>query len=310
MKALMKKGSVVSVCDTDRPRINAANDVLIRIALAGLCRTDMEVASGRIPCKDSLILGHEFSGIVERTGGDVDGLHQGDRVTVMPFLVEGAPVMRNGIPSYAKSRMMGVDCDGAFGEYTLVPASAVYRLPDHVSFIEGAYMEPIAASMAVLNASILPGQKGLIFGENRISRLTERILKAKRFTDISICDKNQTLPEDTYDFIIETSATTETLQKMMKAVKPGGRIVLKSRQPIPVALSITDLVMKDIAMEAVSYGDFQAGIDLVASGKLKIDDLFGDVSGLEDFESVFAKSRLGESKKLFFSAAGPDVWTR
>lgn len=302
----MKKNGGVFVCDADLPEISAPDDILIRVALGGLCRTDMEVAAGRIPSKDPLILGHEFSGIVERAGDSVDGFHQGDRVAVMPFIF---PV-RPDIPSYAKAKMMGVDCDGAFCEFIRVPASTAYHLPDNVSFMEGAYMEPVAASMAVLKASILPHQKGLIFGENRISRLTERVLKAKGFDDIAVCDKEQDMPENAFDFIVETSATTETFKKMIRAVRPGGRIVLKSRQPVPVALTVTDLVMKDISLEAVSYGDFQAGIDLIASGKLKIGDLFGAVYPLEKYEDVFAKSRAGESKKLFFSAVGPDVWSR
>ena len=310
MKALMKNETGVAVNNVARPELTAADDVLIRVAVAGLCRTDTEVAAGRIPSKNPLVLGHEFSGIVEKTAQGVSGLKQGDRVAVMPFFANTNHTLRNGQKSYAGAKMMGIDHDGAFSEFTMVPASAVYRLPDNVSFLEGAYMEPIAASMAVLNAAIHPAQKGLLFGDNRIARLTERVLRAKGFNDITVCNQAQAqdLPDDHFDFIVETMATTETMQRMIRTVKPGGRIVLKSRQHTPVSICINDLVLKDLALEAVSYGDFQAGIDLVASGKLKIDDLFGDVFDLERFETVFAQARTGETKKLFFSAVGQDVW--
>lgn len=310
MRALVKNNVRVGVETTQKPALIKPDDVLVRIALAGLCRTDIYVAEGRIPSKNPLILGHEFSGIVEKAGSEAAGIQQGDRVAVMPLFPANDRKLSNGLPSYAASTMMGIDHDGAFSEYVSVPISAVYRLPDTVSLMQGAYMEPVAASMAVLNAAIRPEQKGLIFGDNRISRLIERVLLAKGFRNISVCDSREDLPESTYDFIIETLATTETMNKMVDAVNPGGRIILKSRQHTPVAFNINTLVMKDITLESVSYGDFQVGIDLVAGGKLKVDDLFGDVFRLEQFETVFAESQRGESKKLFFSAVDRDVWDR
>jgi threonine dehydrogenase-like Zn-dependent dehydrogenase len=195
----------------------------------------------------------------------------------------------------------------------VVPGYSVHALPDHVTFKEGAYMEPIAASLAVLNANIRPEQKGLIYGDNRISRLTERIMKIRGFKNLEIFDHESGLgglQENSYDFIIETLITTETMQEIVGAVKPGGTIVLKSRQHTPVAINVNTLVMKDITMQAVGYGDFAEGIKLVASGALKTTDLFGDVFPLEQYARVFKESERGESLKLFFSAMERDVWDR
>lgn len=308
MQALMKNGTNVGVERITHAPLSPT-DVLINVAVAGFCRTDMYVAQGRIASKDPLVLGHEFAGTVEKVGSDVTHLRAGDRVTVMPLFPHEQDVLRNGLPSYARATMMGVHHDGAFSELAIAPAKSVYKLPDHVSFMQGAYMEPIAASMAVLNASIHAGQKGLVFGDNRISRLTERVLRAKGFDNITVCSSEDTLEDNAYDFVVETLATTETMQRMVRSVRPGGRIVLKSRQHTPISINVNDLVLKDVAMEAVSYGDFAQGIELIASGKLAIDDLFGDVYPLERFETVFAHANRGETKKLFFSAAGPDVWT-
>jgi len=309
MEALVKSGSTVDVEMRDMPD-TPPGEVLIRIALAGLCRTDIYVAKGIIPSRDPIVLGHEFSGVVERVGQGVDSARLGQRVTVMPLFPTNNYVLPNGLPSFAGATMMGIHHDGAFSEYASVPASAVYPLPDSVTFMQGAYMEPIAASLAVLNAAIRPEQLGLIFGDNRISRLTERIMHAKGFHNLAVCDSAADLPKDTYDYIVETLASTETMQAIVRALKPGGRIILKSRQHLPVAFNINTLVLKDIALEAVSYGDFNEGIDLVASGKLKIDDLLGDVFPLNQFETVFAESERSESKKLFFSAVSRDMWDR
>ena len=309
MKALIKKSTGVEVAGTSIPELRNPDDVLIRIALAGLCRTDIYVAEGRIPTRNPLILGHEFSGIVEQVGKDATHIQENARVAVMPLFAPANDFkLKNGLTNYAGGTMMGIDHDGAFSEYVVVPASAVFKLPDQVSLMQGAYMEPVAASLAVINASIQPHEKGLIFGDNRISRLTERIMRAKGFNNLEVCESSEILPPNAYDFIIETFASTETMTKITDAVKPGGRIILKSRQHTPVAFNINKLVMKDIILESVSYGSFQEGIDLIASGFLKVDDLFGDVFPLEKFETVFAESSRAESKKLFFSAADRHVW--
>lgn len=304
MRALVKSASGVSVENLPLPKISAPDEVLIRVSLAGLCRTDMKVAEGRVKSKIPVVLGHEFSGVVEELGSNVTTLKKGDRVAVMPLFAVNNTALKNGLPSYAASTMLGMDHDGAFAEFVAVPAHAVFRLPDSISFMTGAYMEPVAASMAVLNADIHPNQKGLIYGDNRISRLTERVLKAKGFKDITVCGEDCNLPDNTFDFIVEILATSETLKNMVRMLKPGGLIVLKSRQHVPVEVNINALVMKDIRMQAVSYGSFTESIDFVASGKLKVDDLLGDVYPLEKWREVFAEAHKSESLKIFFAPNG------
>lgn len=304
MKAIVKTASGVSVENVPVPKIAAPDEVLIRVSLAGLCRTDMKVAEGRVKSKIPVVLGHEFSGVVEELGPAVTTLKKGDRVAVMPLFAGSKTSLKNGLPSYASSTMLGMDHDGAFAEFVTVPAHSVFRLPDSVSFMTGAYMEPVAASMAVLNADIHPHQKGLIYGDNRISRLTERVLQAKGFTNVTICGEDCNLPDNSFDFIIEILATTETLKNMVRMLKPGGLIVLKSRQHVPVEVNINALVMKDIRMQAVSYGGFAESIDFVASGKLKVDDLLGEVYPLEKWREVFAEAQKSESLKIFFAPNG------
>jgi L-iditol 2-dehydrogenase len=300
MKALLKTETGVKVDKTEKPTIKDEQDVVIRVAVSGLCRTDIYVAQGLVPAAHSrMIIGHEFAGLVESIGSAVGNVVAGDRVAVMPIL----PISNDFVdgPDYSHSTMLGVDHDGSFCEYIRVPASSVYKIPNNISFKQGAYMEPIAASLAVLNADITPDQIGVIYGDNRISRLTERIMNAKGYNNVTVYDHSQheadPLEDNSYDYIIETLATTETMKEMIRAVRPCGRIVLKSRQHVPVAFDVSKLVKKDITLQAVNYGSFQESIDLVASGKLAVDDLFGDVYPIEEFEKVFDISNQREAKK-------------
>jgi L-iditol 2-dehydrogenase len=304
MKALVKDKETVAIREEPRPQVHAADEVLIHVAIAGLCRTDVYVAEGRIATAGPLILGHEFSGVVRDSGKKVKTLKEGDRVTVNPQLACGqCPTCWAGESlSCPHSRFLGVHRHGAFAEYIVVPAAAVYKLPETVSFKQGAYTEPVAASLAVLKAGIAVQERGLIYGDNRISRLTQKILEAYGFTHVAVFDASSgVLPADTYDFIIETLATTETLEDIVRAIRPRGTIILKSRQHRPVSLTFSELIKKEPVLHAVNYGPFEEALALLAARRLALEPLCGEVYELEDFAEVFAKSEEGEAVKLFFA---------
>lgn len=305
MKALVKNNGVVGINVLDSLNIQDNQDVIIRVALTGLCRTDIRVASDEIKTsKNALILGHEFSGIVSKTGDGVSHVKVGSRVCVMPFL---------NTQNEFKMDMLGMHADGSMAEYIRVPSYCVYSLPDNITLKSGAYMEPICASMAVLKAPIKPSDKGVIIGDNRIAGLTLKILNAKGFSDVLIFDPNnkdgKPLLENTYDFVIETILTDDLVDLVTKTLKPQGVLILKSRQYNPVSINIAQLVAKEINIHAVNYGDFQDAIDLVAEGNIHFGDLLGDVYPLDDYQHVFELAQNTKSKKLFLTAASSDVWS-
>ncbi len=301
MKALIKNKAAPYIGDMPKPGMESDIGVLIRVALTGICRTDIYVAEDIIPgIPAPLILGHEFSGIVEETGVSVSHVAAGDRVTVMPLITSDGSDKRH---PYAHHRMLGLHRDGCFCDFAMVPANAVYKIPDNVTLKQAAYMEPIAASLAVLNSGIKPGEKGIVYGNNRIAELTLRIMRIKGYenTEIYDPDRDQPIPEYYYDFIIETMASSESIRSMINGVRPGGRIVLKSRQWQPVSFQTGELVRKDINLSAVHYGDFTQGIRLISDGTLRVDDLLGEVRPLEEFARMFKASKHAESEKLFLT---------
>ncbi len=126
--------------------------------------------------------------------------------------------------------------DGAFAEFIAVPARALHRLPAGVSFRAAAFLEPVAASLAVFNTPIQSHERGLIFGENRIARLTQNVLEAHAYFNTAIRGANDSalVESDAFDFAIDTLGTTEALRAIVEAVRPGGTIILKSRPYKPV----------------------------------------------------------------------------
>ena len=287
-------------------------ELLIRVAVAGVCRTDVYVAQGRMSSADPLILGHELAGVVAEAGRGDHGFAAGDRVAVMPAIPCGRCLrctsgMADCCPHH---EFLGVGRHGAFAEYMAVPAQVVHRLPETLSFMEGAYTEPVCASLAVLKAQIRPGDRGLVFGDNRIAELTRRVLSATGFPAIETyrMDPLAPLESDAYDFVIETEPIPQAFDDIIRVLRPGGRIILKSRPPAPVAIDLAAAVRKEVIFEAVSYATFAESFDFLTHHDVA--DLFGEVHPLEDFATVLAANDVGEDLKRFLAPDPVDAeWT-
>ena len=271
----------------------------LRVLLAGICRTDVYAADGRLPLPGPTILGHELVGEVE----DVDPASElsiGDRVTVFPLMACGrcAACARSGRCS--RPRMLGVDLDGAFAEHLLVPVASLRRVPVTLSLRRAAYLEPLAAALAVTQAPIRVDQAGIVLGAGRIADLTSRILRARGF---ELAEEPGAERDGAFDFVIEASGTEEGLARAIDLVVPGGVVVLKSRPPRPLALDVARAVKADLTLACVSYGSFDEAARLAAD--LPIEDLLGDVYPLARFDAAMVRTReepLGP--KLFLSPGG------
>jgi L-iditol 2-dehydrogenase len=304
MRAIVKNAGSVSLGTIENPRVERDDDVVVRVRSAGLCRTDVFVADGVIRTRDPLVIGHEFSGVVEAVGAGVSRAKAGDRVAVFPVIACGAcRECRAGRADLCqRTSMLGLESDGAFAELVKIPERAVFPMPDALPFRHGAYAEPVAASLAVLKSGIRPKEKGLVYGENRIAELTLRILEAYDFSDVQVMQPSSEAAgelADVFDFVIETLATTETLSDILDMTRPGGRIVLKSRRYQPVSLSVARCVKKEVTFSAVNYGDFGESVRLLAERRIEVDDLFGENYPMEAFDRMLEAGRSGESLKLF-----------
>lgn len=302
--ALVKDRSKVELKELFLPK-PGPQEVLVRVALAGLCRTDIYAARGELSTKDDLILGHELAGTVEAVGASVDGLKVGARVTVNPVLAckQCKGCLSSGV--CLNTGFVGIDADGGFAEFALLPQDSIMTLDNRVSFLAAAYSEPVAASLAVLKSGIKPGENGAIFGRNRFSELLQAILTIYGFPELPVIDTylsepNKPEPEGEFDYAIETFASSEVIAKMCRAIKPGGKLILKSRQHEPLQFKLAEFLKREPVIYVLNYGDFNEGLELLSSGKLRIDNLVEGLYPLKDFEAVFEKAGFAEARKLFF----------
>jgi len=282
-----------------RPDLVAADDVRVRVVIAGLCRTDVAVAEGRLPCVEPCVLGHEVAGVVEAVGPAVRGLAIGDRVACLPR-VEAA--------------RLGVDRDGGFAERLVLPQRALVKVPHGLSWRHAAFVEPVAACLAVKHAPLQGRVR--VHGEGRIATLTRRIVVAlgHELVDVRLephaaargvardveraatrgCEESALA-----DVVIETLGTAESLAEAMAGVKDGGLVVLKSRPALPIAFDVAEAVTRELRLHAVGWASFDEAFAMLA--QIDVDDLLGEVRPLDALGELLGAR---EDTKVFLA---PDV---
>lgn len=294
MLALVKEGSQLQLQALPIPEPQAG-EALIRVRAAGLCRTDVLVMQGRLPSLDPLIPGHELAGELVALGAGVSHLSVGERVTVHPQIGCGhCPSCQQRRPEHCpEALMLGVDRHGAFAEYLCLPAHALWRVPDTLSWHEAAYTEPVAAALGVLRAGITPDQKGWITGQNRIAALTARVLERSGcrpdigpLTDV---------PPNSLDYVIETGLKPEDLPRLLDSLRPGGLLIAKSRHLGELPLPWNTLVRKDIRLQGLYYGPFDAAVNMLDRALLQ--DLIGESYSLQAWAQFIAPAP--EAQKPF-----------
>lgn len=265
----------------ERPGLSATK-ATVKIVHVGLCRTDLLVAHGALPLERSLVLGHECSGHVLH---DPSGL-----------FAPGTPVAVN--PLLDGNRFLGLHTDGALQSYILIEPKQLVAA-GAVPLKLAAYVEPVAASMAVLKARITPDQKGVIYHANRISHLSYLVLASLGY-DITWHKHAPTGAEqDEYDYAIETLFEAEPIEKMLQALKPGGLLVVKSRQYAPRAITPGLLVAKELTLQAVNYADFTSAMRWLDMHQELVEPLIGESYALADWQAAFTAATPADARKIF-----------
>src|SRR5580700_3252601 len=199
VKALIKKTPGPGMVLADVPEPTPRDDeVLIKIRRAGVCGTDVHIytwddwARGRI--KPPIIVGHEFSGDVTQVGKLVTDVKVGDRVTAEGHIVDGRCLLcRTGnshVCPYTK--IIGVDRDGCFAEYIVMPATNVWHLDDRISYEVGGIHDPMGNAFHTALTAEIPGANVLITGCGPIGIFAIGICAAAGAARVIASDVNDT----------------------------------------------------------------------------------------------------------------------
>ncbi len=313
--------------DIDLPQTLGPRDVRIRMATVGVCGSDVHYYThgkiGPFVVNEPMVLGHEAAGTVVAVGGEVASLRAGDRVCMEP----GIPDMQSRA---AKLGIYNVDpsvrfwatppIHGCLTPEVIHPAAFTYKLPDNVSFAEGAMVEPFAIGMqAALRAKIKPGDVGLVTGSGPIGIMVALAALAGGCSRVFISDLVQdkldiagSYPGITpvnisrenlaaairgatagwgADVVFEASGAPPVYKTLFDMVAPGGCVVLVGMPVDPVPVDIVAAQAKEVRIETVfRYANiYDRAIALIGSCRVDLKPL---ISRTYEFrESVAAFER-------------------
>ena len=299
MKAIKIIDNVIRyIEDANIPTLTPQFNVLVKVHYAGICRTDIGVANGAINHKDTIILGHEFCGTIEKFYNgetEFECWRKGMAVSCNPMM----------FGERDSDTMCGKDCDGAFAEYIAVPSSALIGMADHLLSPLGAYLEPVAAALAPQKfLTGLLDKDICVFGDNRIADLTLQVAHCMGHKEVRLVKNVSELGSCNYDCIIETEP--QYINEYIDALRPGGTLILKSRAFAPYGLIFNSVAMKEITVQGARYGDFNVASHILSAtssaliGVLNTDSLLGTVYELSEFRSAFNEAQKKNSKKISF----------
>jgi threonine dehydrogenase-like Zn-dependent dehydrogenase len=171
MKAAIYPGQGKRIFIADMPDPEPGpDDVVIKVARCGLCGTDLSMTKGGMwDYGTNCQIGHEYAGEIVALGKNVEGFRTGDKITAVPSLSCGkCEACKHGNPVLCRTAT-GTAMVG-FADYARIPASVAIKLPDTLSFTDGALIEPLAVSLyGVRNSGIQPGARVLVLGGGTVA---------------------------------------------------------------------------------------------------------------------------------------------
>lgn len=292
-----------------------SDDVFIRVELAGICGTDLHIYHGNHPATKNVILGHEYTGVVEGKGQYVKHVKLGDKVVVAPnvtcgFCYNCRNGMANQCPDLDKGTTLGIFRDGGFTEYNVAPARAVYKIPNDMDFEKAVLAEPLSCVMNSLRkTNIQLEDHVLILGAGPIGALfadqiswqaahvmVSEIEKERRehvkdhHAERVIDPKNENLLEIVLeetngrkaDVVIDTTGVL--MQDALNYVKKGGKLTLFGmNEKYKCEVKPYDIVRNEITITGTFIDNmtFDAAIEVLYHDRVDISHYIEDILPLE-----------------------------
>ncbi len=269
-----------------------AGEVLVNVALAGLCGTDHRIWTGKRVVRYPRVMGHELVGRLADTG---------ERVVVEPnFSCGQCPLCQEGNRNLCLARTaIGIDTDGGFAELVRVPAHCCWPAPASLADEELLLTEPLAVVVRAVNRGApTAGETAAVVGAGTLGLLALQVLRARgaRVLVVSRTQRRLDLAQalgaeevhalsagplaaaafrfsrrEGVDLVVETAGAAEAVTQALELVRPGGRIVLTGLPHEPTRVSFFSIVRREVTLlgSMIYRDEFPEALRLVASGAVK-----------------------------------------
>lgn len=303
--------------------------VLIDVKKTGICGSDIHYWELGNPV--GLVMGHEYSGDVVDNGGRED-LKIGDRVTALPISPCGKceACLRGDIhycqETWTYASGLSLDNPGGLSPMLKVRSDMVLKIPDNMSYEEGALVEPTAVGLHAVNlAKIKLGDHVLVVGGGIIGLVSAMFAKRSGASKVVVSETNPLRGEAavklgvadewldakdenvmnkynaSFDKVIECCGNTPAVNSAMNLVKAGGTVVLVGVSMTPINLLSIQTVMKEItAIGAIAYtkDEFAKCISMIANKEIDVDKFISKTITLEEVQSAYEELYSGTSSSI------------
>lgn len=298
--------------DFQKPAVGRG-EALIRITLAGICATDLEIIKGYAGFTG--VPGHEFVGVVEESD---DPAWIGRRVVgTINLGCRTCAVCRTAGPEHCPKRIvLGiVNKDGVFAEYATLPVANLLEVPDGVSDTAAVFTEPLAAAVRILEqVRIEAFPRAAVVGPGRLGLLIAQVLKVAgaTVTVLGRSARSLALPEklgltcgivadyqdSSFDLVVEATGNQDGFGHSIRLVRPRGVLVLKSTFKGDCRLNLTKLVVDEITVVGSRCGPFGRALTLLEQGDIQVEPLIEKIYPLREGVEAFRQAAEPGMRKI------------
>jgi len=313
MKATYFNGTKM-IFDENYPQPKSG-EALVRVRLAGICGTDLEILHGYM--KYDGVLGHEFVGIVEKSQNvELIGKRVVGEINVG---CDKCDFCEKGMQRHCPNRtVLGIlKRDGAFAEFLSLPEKNLHVIPDSISDEQAVFIEPLAAAFEIKEqVSLKPHWSVAVVGDGRLAQLIIQVLKLS-CPNITCFGKHKNKlqnlvnsgikikigidhsDEQSFDLVVEATGSNSGFFDTMKLIKPRGTVVLKSTIASRENLDLTPTIINEITLVGSRCGLFKPAIDALATGIVSVDSMIDSTFPLENFSEAIEYAKKPDTLKVF-----------
>lgn len=318
----------IRVEEREIPGLNP-DEVLIRVMACGVCGSDVHIYDGDQGSTQTvppLVQGHEFAGVVVKTGSSVTNCKEGDRVCVDPAdNCNECFYCASGMMSHCeRMRAIGTNVDGGFSQYCKVKSRLIYHLADDVTYVEGAMAEPLACCVNGADRSnIKPGDNVVIYGGGMIGLLMLQLAKLKGAGRVALVEPVEGKRQMALDLgaslvinpaeqnvgdalrengmnhiqtVIECCGLRSTSEEAMEIVDRLGTVILFAVTAVDASMNLKtyELFQKEVTVRGSFCSPYTMGraVELINAHRINVTAMLGGMDTLEGLAKI-----LGDPKE-------------
>lgn len=305
MQALALNDTLAYRTDQPLPQL-AAGEALIKLSLAGVCATDLELVKGYAGF--SGIPGHEFVGVVETVADakDSDWINR----RVVGAINIGCNVcetcLNNGPEHCLQRKVLGIrNKDGVFADYFTLPVCNLFTVPDAVPDERAVFTEPLAAAYRVIEQiKPLAISSIAVVGPGRLGLLIAKLLSLTGYDPFVLGRSEKSLalpaqwqlktalvgefPDNRLDCVVDASGHSSGFAQALRMLKPRGTLVLKSTFSNPEPVDLSKVVVAEINIIGSRCGPFSKALTLLAEQAIPLEEMIDGCYKLSDGRKAFA----------------------